>query len=54
MHTVLPSELLGSMRTSLEPSTDLNNLVDFFTSSVSSVTSSLRVASSPEAMIVAA
>ena len=50
---VLPSELLGSMRTSLEPSADSNDSVDFFASGVSSVTS-LRAASSPEATIVVA
>ena len=51
MRTDLPSELLGSMRTPLEPSTDLNDLVDFLVLGASSVTSSLRVASSPEATI---
>ena len=53
MCTILPSELLGSMRTSLEPSADSNDSVDFFASGVSSVTS-LRAASSPEATIAAA
>ena len=48
------SELLGSMRTSLEPSADSNNPVAFLVSGVSSVTSSLRVASSLEATTMAA
>ena len=51
MHTVLPSELLGSMRTSFEPSANTNDPVAFFASGASSETSSLRVKSSPEAMI---
>ena len=51
MRTILPSELLGSMRTSLKPSADSNDPVDFFTLGASSETSSLRAASSPEAMI---
>ena len=46
MHTVLSVELLGSMRTSLEPSADLNDPVDFFASGIFSATSSLRAASS--------
>ena len=50
IQTFFPSELLGSKRTSLEPSADLNDLVDFFASGASSTTSSLRVASSSEAM----
>ena len=54
MRTVLPSKLLGSMRTPLEPSANLNDLVDFFVSGASSATSSLRAASSPEATIVVA
>ena len=54
MRTVLPSELLGSMRTPLEPSTDSNDPVDFFASGASSATSSLRAASSSEAMIAVA
>ena len=54
MRTVLPSELLGSMRTSLEPSADSNDPVDFFVSGASSVTFSLRAASSPEATIAVA
>ena len=52
MRIVLPSVLLGSMRTSLEPSVDSNDLVDFLASGASSVTSSLRAARSLEAMIV--
>ena len=48
--TFLPSELLGSKRTSLELSADSNDLVDFFASGASSTTSSLRVVSSSEAM----
>ena len=51
MRTILPSELLGSMRTSLKPSVDSNDPVDFFASGASSETPSLRVASSPKAMI---
>ena len=39
MRTVLPSELLGSMRTSLKPSADSNDPIDFFASGASSVTS---------------
>ena len=54
MRTILPSELLRSMRTSLEPSADLNDLVDFFVSSASSATSSLRAASSPKVTIAVA
>ena len=54
MRTVLPSELLGSMRTSLEPSVDSNDPVNFLPSGASSMTSSLRVVSSPEATIAAA
>ena len=54
MRTILPSELLGSTRTSLEPSADSNDPVDFLASGASSVTSSLRVVSSLEAMIAAA
>ena len=54
MRTVLPSELLGSMRTPLEPYANSNDPVDFFTSGASSTTSSLRAASSPEAMIAVA
>ena len=50
IQTFLPSELLGSKRTSLEPSADSNNLDDFFASGVPSMTSSLRVASSSDAM----
>jgi hypothetical protein len=51
MRTVLPLELLGSMRTPLEPSADSNDPVDFFASGASSETSSLRVKSSLEATI---
>ena len=40
----------GSKRTSLEPSADSNDPVDFFASGASSTTFSLRVASSLEAM----
>ena len=40
MRIVLPSEPLGSMRTSLEPSTDSNDPADFLASGASSVTSS--------------
>ena len=54
MRTILPLELLGSMRISLEPSTNSNDPVDFFTSGASSMTSSLRAASSPEATIAVA
>ena len=50
IRTFLPSELLGSKRTSLEPSTDSNDPDDFFASGASSTTFSLRVASSSEAM----
>ena len=53
MHTILPSELLGSMRTSLETSANLNDPVNFFALGAPSVTS-LRAASSPEAMIAVA
>ena len=49
MHTLLALELLGSTRTSLEPSADSNDPVDFLSSGVFSATSSLRVASSLEA-----
>ena len=54
MRTVLPSELLGSTRTSLEPSADSNDPVDFFASGVFSAASSLRAASSLEATTAAA
>ena len=50
IRTFLPSELLGSKRTSLEPSADSNDPVDFFALGASSTTSSLRVVSSSEAM----
>ena len=46
MRAILPSELSGSMRTSLEPSTDSNDPVDFLASGASSVTSFLRAVSS--------
>ena len=39
MRTTLPSGLLGSMRTSLEPSAGSKDLVDLLGSSASSVTS---------------
>ena len=51
MHTIFPLVLLGSMRTSLEPSIGLKDPVDFLGSSASSVTSILMAVSSPEAMI---
>ena len=54
MRTVFPSELPGSMMTSLEPSADLTDPVTFSASGASSVTFSLRVASSPEATIAVA
>ena len=54
MHTILPSELLGSMRTSVMPSADSNDLVDFFASGASSETPTLRAESSPEATIAVA
>jgi len=54
MRTVFPSELLGSMMTSLEPSADLNDPVDLSALGASSVTFSLRVASSPEVTIAVA
>ena len=54
INTVLPSVLLGSTRTYLEPSIDSNNPVNFLASSASSVTSFLRAVSSPEATIATA
>ena len=54
MRIFLASELLGSTRTSLNPSTDSNDPNDFFTSGASSMTSSLRVASSSAAMTAVA
>ena len=54
MRTILPLELLGSMRTPLEPFADSNDPVDFFASGTSSVTSSLRAASTLEATIAVA
>ena len=53
MCAVLPSELSGSLRTSLELSAGSKDLVDFLVSGASSVTSLLMVASSPEATIIA-
>ena len=50
----LPLELLGSKRTSLGPSIDSNDPDGLFASGASSMTSSLRVASSLEATIAAA
>ena len=47
-------ESVVPMRTSLEPSVDSNDLVDFLASGASLVTSSLRVASSLEATIAVA
>ena len=52
--TILPSVLLGSTRTPLEPSADSDDPVNFLASGASSVTSSLRVVSAPKAMIAAA
>ena len=52
--TVLTSVLPGSMRTSLEPSVGLKDPVDFLVSGGSSMTSSLRAASSTEATIAMA
>ena len=46
IRTLLASELLGSMWTSLEPSAGLNDPVVVLASGVFSATSSLRVASS--------
>ena len=54
MRTILSLELLGSMRTPLEPSANSNDLVYFFVSGASLVTSSLRAASSLEATIAVA
>ena len=54
MRTILPSELLGFMRISLEPFANSNYPVDFFALGIPSVTSSLRAASSPEATIAVA
>ena len=54
MRTTLPSEPLGSMRTSLAPSTGSKDLADRLGSGASSTTSSLMAASSLEAIIAAA
>ena len=54
MRTIFPSELLGSTRTSLEPSADSNDPVDFFASGIFSAASSLRAVSSLEATTAAA
>ena len=54
MRTVLPSKLSGSMRTSLEPSTSLKDLVNLLGLGASSVTSFLMSASSLEATIATA
>ena len=54
IRTLLASELLGSMWTSLEPSAGLNDLVVVLASGVFLATSSLRVASSLEATTVEA
>ena len=51
MRTILPLELLGLMRTSLESSSDSNDPVVFFTSGASLASSSLRATSSLEVMI---
>ena len=45
MRTILPSELLGSMRTSLAPSTGSKDPADRLGSGASSMTSSLMAAS---------
>ena len=54
MRTTLPSEPLGSMRTSLAPSTDSKDPADRLGSGASSATSFLMAASSMEAMIATA
>ena len=54
MCTTLPLEPLGSMRTSLAPSTSLKDPADLLWSGVSLATSFLMVASSLEAMIAVA
>ena len=54
VRTVLPLVLLGSRRTSLEPSAGSKDPVDRLGSGVSSVTSYLRAVSSLEATITAA
>ena len=53
MRTIFSSELLGSTRTSLEPSADSNDPVDFFVSGAFSATFSLRATSSLEVMTAA-
>ena len=52
MRTTLPSEPLGSMRTSLEPSIGSKDPVDYLGLGGSSTTSSLMAASSLEATII--
>ena len=54
MLTALPLEPLGSMRTSIAPSTGLKDPADRWWLGVSSTTSFLMVASSLEATIAAA
>ena len=54
MRTTLLSGLLGSMRTSLEPSASSKDLVDLLGSGASSVTSFLMATSSSEATIAVA
>ena len=54
MRTILPLEPLGSMRTSLVPSTGSKDLADRLGSGASSTTSFLMAASFLEATIVAA
>ena len=54
MCTTLPLELSRSMKTSLEPSAGLKDLIDFLGSGASLATSFLMAASSPEATIAAA
>ena len=54
MRTTLPSELLGSMRTSLTPSMGSKNLTDRLELGGSSVVPSLMTASSSEVMIAEA
>ena len=51
MHTTLPLELLGSMRTSLAPSIGSNDPADYLGLGASSTASSLIAASSLEATI---
>ena len=54
MRTTLPSELLGSMRTSLAPSAGSKDLADRLESGVYSATPALMTASSYEVMTVVA